>query len=202
MVPVCHGCKACDWEAGRAAGASSSGRPAKGHRRRWRRVRARWPTPLSRAWSRSDGHNRERCGIRPIPVWAGAAATHARLPRVHTAARILQGAQRPLPRGRCPSAGTASCHRRRPWPRAACTPCQTPGCGEAYSYACRMVLLVPAMAGVAWRGSSAVCVGAFCGNEKGGIQAPFQGTAEDGTGRSKMCVKQLYVLTVRGPYIN
>jgi hypothetical protein len=23
-----------------------------------------------------------------------------------------------------------------------------------------------------------------------------------GTGRSKMCIKQLYVLTVRGPYIN
>jgi hypothetical protein len=32
--------------------------------------------------------------------------------------------------------------------------------------------------------------------------ARFQGCAETGTGRSKMCIKQLYVLTVRGPYIN
>jgi hypothetical protein len=27
-------------------------------------------------------------------------------------------------------------------------------------------------------------------------------TLRPGTGRSKMCIKQLYVLTVRGPYIN
>ena len=25
------------------------------------------------------------------------------------------------------------------WPRTACIPCQAPGCGEAYSYACRVV---------------------------------------------------------------
>ena len=55
-----------------------------------------------------------------------------------------------------------------------------PGCGEAYSYAPRSAILLPAMAGGAWRGNSAVYVGAFCGNEEEGFRAPFQGPAEDG----------------------
>ena len=93
---------------------ASSGRPAEGHRRRWRRVRARWPTRSSRAWRRSDGRSRERCGVRPIPAGLGgccrnsreAATSPCRRPR--TAGRAAS----PAARGRCPSAGTASCHRR------------------------------------------------------------------------------------------
>jgi hypothetical protein len=66
----------------------------------------------------------------------------------------------------------------------------------------RGAILLPVMAGGARRGNSAVYVGAFCGSEEEGCQAPFQGCAEAGYRASKMCIKQLYVLTVRGRYIN
>jgi hypothetical protein len=94
---------------------ASSGRPAEGHRRRRRQVRARRPTRSLRAWRRSDGRNREQCCMRPIPVTAGSAATHARPPRARAVARVLRGMQRALLRAAgALSAGTASCHRRGP----------------------------------------------------------------------------------------
>ena len=53
----------------------------------------------------------------------------------------------------------------------------------------------------AW--NSDVYVGAFCGSdEEGWLRRLSRVTLRPGTGRSKMCIKQLYVLTVRGPYIN
>jgi hypothetical protein len=44
----------------------------------------------------------------------------------------------------------------------------------------RGAILLPVMAGGAWRGNNAVYVGAFCGSEEEGCQAPFQGYAEAG----------------------
>ena len=72
---------------------ASSGRPAEGHRRRWRRVRARWPTRSSRAWQRSDGRNGS----------GGCARSRSRVcrnsreaARARAAAHVLRGAQRAL----------------------------------------------------------------------------------------------------------
>jgi hypothetical protein len=64
---------------------ASSGRPAEGHRRRWRRVRARWPTRSSRAWQRSDGRN--ELGRRPHT--AGRAASPARAAGALLPVRLL-----------------------------------------------------------------------------------------------------------------
>ena len=44
----------------------------------------------------------------------------------------------------------------------------------------RGAILLPVMAGGAWRGNSAVYVGAFCGSEEEGCRTPFQGYAEAG----------------------
>ena len=154
VAPVCYGCKACDWELTALWAGASSGRPAEGHRRRRRRVRARWPTRSSRAWRRSDGRNRQRCGMRPIPVTAGAAATHARPPRARAAARVLRGAQRALPR----AAGallparllatatdlTASLHSVPSLPGSQVA-------GGVFFRVPRGAILLPVMAGGAWR---------------------------------------------------
>ena len=116
VIPVGYGgtsCRACDWEADGAVGGRLQRPAAEGHRGRWRRVRARWPTRSPRARRRSDCRNRKRCGVSPIPAGFGgcrrnpreAATSPCRRPRT-------AGAERALPRGRCPSAGTASCHRR------------------------------------------------------------------------------------------
>ena len=127
----------------------------------------------------SDGCARERCGMRPIPVSAGAAATHARPPRARAAARTAGRAASPAARqaafcryGFLPPPLTG--------PRVACVPCQAPGCGKRILTRRVVPFLLSAMAGGAWRGNSAIYVGAFCGNEEGGFRAPFQGPAEDG----------------------
>jgi hypothetical protein len=60
---------------------------------------------------------------------------------------------------------------------------------EAYSYAPRGAILLPVMAGGARHGNSAVYVGAFCGSEEEGCQAPFQGYAEAGY-RAKQDVRK------------
>ena len=162
---------------------ASSGRPAEGHRRRRRRVRARWPTRSSRAWRRSDGRNRERCGMRPIPVTAGAAATHARPPRARAAARVLRGAQRALLRAAgalLPARLLATAADLTAGLRGVPALPGSQVAGSVFLRVPRGAILLPVMAGGAWRGNSAVYVGAFCGSEEEGCQAPFQGCAEAG----------------------
>jgi hypothetical protein len=117
--------------------------------------------------------------MRPIPVSAGAAATHARPPRARAAARTAGRAASPAARqaafcryGFLPPPLTG--------PRVACVPCQAPGCGKRILTRRVVPFLLAAMAGGAWRGNSAIYVGAFCGNEEGGFRAPFQGSAEAG----------------------
>jgi hypothetical protein len=97
VVPVSYGCKACDWEADRAVRGRFQ-RPTQSSviADVGERVRARWPTRSPRAWRRSDGRNRERCGMRPVPGFGGAAATHARPPRARAAADVLRSALRAL----------------------------------------------------------------------------------------------------------
>ena len=66
----------------------------------------------------------------------------------------------------------------------------------------RGAILLPAMAGGAWRGNSAVYVGTFCGNEEEGCRAPFQGPAEAGYRAKQDMRKPDYMYwTGRGPYI-
>jgi hypothetical protein len=185
-----------------------SGRPARGSSQALATgPRARWPTRSSRAWRRSDGRRRGRCGARPIPAGLGeccrnspkAAAGPCRRPR--TAGHAAS----PAARGRCPScAGMASCPPQLTLPRvfAACLPAGPQIAGSVFLRVSCGAILLPVMAGGAWRGNSAAYVGAFYGSEEGGCWAPFQGCAETGYRASKMCLKQLYVLTVRGLYIN
>jgi hypothetical protein len=148
---------------------ASSGRPAEGHRRRRRRVCARRPTRSSRAWRRSDGRNRERCGMRPIPITAGAAATHGRPRRARSAARVLRSTQRAPLRAagallpvRLLAAAADLTAGLRGVPAL-------PGSQVAAGVFLRVplgVILRPVMADGAWRGNSAVYVGAFCGSEE------------------------------------
>jgi hypothetical protein len=134
VAPVCYDCKACDWEADRAVGG-----------RFW------WPWPTRRGSSQASAtgprkvadaivasmtaqrrRNRERYGMRPIPVTAGAAATHARPPRARAAARVLRGAQRALLRAAgalLPTRLLATALPDRGSSRRAC-PAGVPGCGK------------------------------------------------------------------------
>ena len=68
------------------------------------------------------------------------------------------------------------------WPRvfAACCPAGPQVAGSVFLRVPRGAILLPVMADGGWRGNSAVYVGAFCGSEEEGCQAPFQGCAEAG----------------------
>ena len=72
-----------------------------------------------------------------------------------------------------------------------------------HSCACRVVsFLWPVMAGGAWRGIALSMLAHFAATTRKMARRPSRVSLRPGTGRSKMCIKQLYVLTVRGPYIN
>ena len=190
---------------------ASSGRPAEGHRRRRRRVRARRPTRSSRAWRRSDGRNREQCGMRPIPVTAGAAVTHARPPRARAVARVLRGMQRALLRAAgallparllATAAGLAAGLRGVPGlpgsqiaggvflrvPRAAC---RVP----------RGAILRPVMTGGAWREIALFMLVHFAAAKRKVARRLSRVALRPGTGRSKIRVNPTYVWTGRGPHI-
>ena len=155
VIPVCYGgtsCKAYGWEADRTAGASS-GHPAEGPRRRWRRVRARWPMRSSRAWRRCDSRSRERW-VCPIPAaLGGCTATHVRPPRARAAPRTARPAASPPACGRRRGGGTASCYRRLPGRGSSRARLPAPGCGCGKRILTHAVWchLLPVMAGGAWR---------------------------------------------------
>ena len=119
---------------------------------------------------------------RSRPVSAGAAATHVRPPRARAAARVLRGAQRALPRaaGALLPVRLLAAAADLAAGFAACLPCRAQVAGSVFLRVPRGAILLPVMAGGAWRGNSAVYVGAFCGSEEEGCQAPFQGCAEAG----------------------
>jgi hypothetical protein len=58
------------------------------------------------------------------------------------------------------------------------------------------------MAGGAWRGIALFMLVHFATAKRKVARRLSRVALRPGTGRSKMCIKQLYVLTVRGPYIN
>jgi hypothetical protein len=205
VIPVCYGgtsCKAYGWEADRTAGASS-GRPAEGPRRRWRRVRARSPLTSSRAWRRSDSRSRERW-VCPIPAGlGGCTATHVGPPRARAAPRSAGRAASPAACGRRRDGGTASCHRRLP--RRGSSRARLPQVAVAESVFSRMPCGAiycrrwPTVPGVEIAPSMLVHFAAAKRRVAGRLSRVM---LRPGTGRSKMCIKQLYVLTVRGLYIN
>ena len=158
---------------------ASSGRTAVGHRRRRRRVRARWPTPSSRAWRRSDGPQQGAVWCAPDPRSRRVLPQLTRGRREPVPPRVLRGAVSPCARagGLLPVRLLAAAAdlaadgvRTLPGPRLR----------EAYSYAPRSAILLSAMADGARRENSAVYVGAFCRSGEAGCQAPFQRPAEDG----------------------
>ena len=132
---------------------ASSGRPAEGHRRRWRRVRARWPTRSSRAWQRSDGRN--ELGRRPHT--AGRAASPARAAGALLPVRLL-----------APVTDLAAGLRGVP-------ACRAPVVGSVFLRVPRGAILLPVMTGGAWRGNSDAYVGTFCGSAEESHFAAFPG---------------------------
>jgi hypothetical protein len=150
--------------------------------------------------------------MRSIPVTAGAAATHAMPPRARAAARVLRGAQRALLR----AAGallqarllataidlTASLHSVPALPGSQVAGgvfCRVPRA------ACRVprgAILLPVMASGAWRGIALFMLVHFAAAKRKVARRLSRVALRTGTGRSKMCLKQLYVLTVRSLYIH
>ena len=66
----------------------------------------------------------------------------------------------------------------------------------------RGAILLPMMADGAWRGISLSMLVHFAAAKSKVALHLSRVALRPGTGRSKMCLKQLYVLTVRGLYIN
>ena len=121
--------------------------------------------------------------MRLIPVTAGAAATHARPERARAATRVLRGAQRALLRAAgalLPARLLATAADLTAGLRGVPALPGSQVAGGVFLRVQRGAILLPVMAGGAWRGNSAVYVGAFCGSEEDGCQSPFQGCAEDG----------------------
>jgi hypothetical protein len=160
----------------------------------------------------------------------GPAACHARRAAGKLAAlrsgassdRPVQGSSRALAKGprkvadcdrrehggAATAAGRGRCGARRSRPvsaGAAAARARLPRAQAARSVFLRVprgAILLPVMAGGAWRGISMSMLVHFATAKRKVASRLSRVTLRPGTGRSKMCLKQLYVLTVRGLYIN
>jgi hypothetical protein len=208
VIPVGYGgtsCRACDWEADGAVGGRLQRPAAEGHRGRWRRVRARRPTRSPRArgaataaigalWCEPDPGRSRRlppqstrgrhepvpppayCGARSEPCCAAGALLPALL--LATAADPGRGSSRRA----CPAG-----------PQVA---------GTVFWRVSRGAILLPVMAGGAAVEIALSMLVHFAAAKRKVAWHLSRVALRPGTGRSKMCIKQLYVLTVRGLYIN
>jgi hypothetical protein len=175
VVPVCYGCKARLGSWPRCGRALQAAYPP-------------WVIAGAGEGSAQGGrrHRRKHGGAATTATGNGVVCARSRSRRVLP--QLTRGRREPVPprvlrgvQGVLRAAGALLPVRLLAAADLAADGVRTlPGCREAYSYAPRSAILLPAMAGGAWRGNSAVYVGAFCANEKEGCQAPFQGPAEDG----------------------
>ena len=160
----------------------SSGRPAEGHRKASTTGPRKAADAIVASMAVQRRPQQGAVWYAPDPGHGGccrnsreAATSPCRRPR--TARRAASPAARPVP-----FAGTASATAADLAAGLRGVPA-LPGsqvAGGVFLRVPRGAILLPVMAGGAWRGNSAVYVGAFCGSEEEGCQAPFQGCAEDG----------------------